>query len=229
MKKLNRVFIALFCVASFFCVSLTFAQERGFSSSVGLGVSFPNSPDFFEDTWQRGINISGGFYYSVNEFFQVGVQSGWYRLKVDSDRLKEDFENIEDFFGEFTGINLTVSHSGNDISVFTFMPSIRFVASTLGRVVPFVQAGLGYFRLGINDGRFLIETDFDEHEEPSPAETESAFGYMVSGGMEVSLNNSSSLAFDVGWVVGQVDPEVVDQKVDTVTLVPVELRYIYRW
>lgn len=269
MKILNLVFIALL-----FCVSLTFAQERRFSASVGGGVGVPNSPEFFSDRWGSGGNFSVGFNYSVNEFFQIGVQSGWSTFGFNSGAFKEEdnlllavYEvvlhaeietaiknELRNEFGDAvadavvdevdTDVNISVNYSGLDISVFTFIPSVRLAATTLGRVVPYVQVGVGYFRLSKKTGVVRLESDVDvfseffdvafslhdEVEEPVSAETESALGYFAGVGMEVSLTSSSSFAIDVGWVAGDVVLGVVGEREDDfVSFIPVSLSYIYKW
>ncbi len=62
-----------------------------------------------------------------------------------------------------------------------------------------------------NDGRILLTV---------PGDKESAFGY-TGGGVEVTLNNRSSLVLELGLIVGQTEDEVT-------TLLPLEFKYLFR-
>ncbi len=189
-----------------FLTSSAFAQERNFSAVGGVGVSFPVKPDDFKDFQDKGISISGGLYYSLNDHIKIGIQSGRYNFNLDSSDLPTGF-----------------SISGGDGSVFILMPSIRLTASSSGRFVPFVQAGLGYFRADISD----VTVGIPVFGIPVGVTVEAddgmnSFGYMVGGGVEVALNNRSSLVLESGLIVGQTEHEVT-------MLIPVELKYLFRW
>ena len=192
-----------------FLISSAFAQERNFSAVGGVGVSFPTSPDDFKDYQDKGISISGGLYYSLNNHIKIGIQSGRYNFNLDSSDLPTGF-----------------SISGGDGSVFILMPSIRLTASSSGRFVPFVQAGLGYFRSDISD--VTLEIHIDDEDISTVGFTVEAddgmnsFGYMAGGGVEVALNNRSSLVLESGLIVGQTEHEVT-------MLIPVEFKYLFRW
>ncbi len=139
---MKRIITLVMCV---FLTSSAFAQERNFTAVLGSGVSLPRNPDNFEDLWFKGINISGGLYYSLNNLIKVGIQSGQYDFNFDSNKFKKQFSET-----------LDVTVSGSDASVFIFMPSVLLTAPSLERFVPFVQAGLGYFRSDIDAGEVQI-------------------------------------------------------------------------
>ena len=209
---MKRIITLVMCV---FLTSSAFAQERNFTAVVGSGVSLPRNPDNFEDLWFKGINISGGLYYSLNNLIKVGIQSGQYDFNFDSNKFKKQFSERSD-------VTADVTVSGSDASVFIFMPSVLLTAPSLERFVPFVQAGLGYFRSDIDAGEVQIFIDDSRILLTVPGEEESAFGYIVGGGVEVTLNNRSSLVLELGLIVGQTEDEVT-------TLLPFEFKYLFRW
>ena len=209
---MKRIITLVMCV---FLTSSAFAQERNFTAVVGSGVSLPRNPDSFEDLWFKGINISGGLYYSLNNLIKVGIQSGQYDFNFDSNKAKKQFSEPSD-------VTADVTVSGNDASVFIFMPSVLLTAPSLERFVPFVQAGLGYFRSDIDAGEVQILIEDRRILLTVPGDKESAFGYMVGGGVEVTLNNRSSLVLELGLIVGQTEDEVT-------TLLPFEFKYLFRW
>ena len=131
--------------------------------------------------------------------------------------------NLKNNLDETLDVTADVTVSGSDASVFIFMPSVLLTAPSLERFVPFVQAGLGYFRSDIDAGevQILIEDD-GRILLTVPGDKESAFGYMVGGGVEVTLNNRSSLVLELGLIVGQTKDEVT-------TLLPFEFKYLFRW
>ncbi len=208
---MKRIIILVMYV---FLTSSAFAQERNFTAAVGSGVSLPRNPDNFEDLWFKGINISGGLYYSLNNLIKVGIQSGQYDFGFDSNKFKKQFSESSD-------VTADVTVSGSDASVFIFMPSVRLTAPSLERFVPFVQAGLGYFRSNIDAGEVQVIIDDSRILLTIPGDKEFAFGYMAGGGVEVTLNNRSSLVLELGLIVGQTEDEVT-------TLLPLEFKYLFR-
>ncbi len=200
---MKRIITLVMCV---FLTTSAFAQEKFFTAIVGSGVSLPRNPDNFEDLWLKGTNISGGLYYSLNSFIKIGIQSGQYDFNFDSKKFENQFDDI-----------LNVNVSGSDASVFIFMPSVRVTAPSLERFVPFVQAGLGYFRVDIEGGE--IFTDVGNSRLLS--DKESAIGYMIGGGVEINLNYRSSLILELGLIAGQTEDEVT-------TLLPFEFKYLFR-
>ncbi len=206
MKRITTLVIC------FFLTSSAFAQEKNFTAVVGSGVSLPRNPDDFEDLWLKGVNISGGLYYSLNNLIEVGIQSGQYDFSFNSSKFEKQFDET-----------LDVTVSGSDASVFIFMPSVRLTAPSLERFVPFVQAGLGYFRVEIDDGEVQVLNDAGGRILLTvPNDKKSVLGYMAGGGVEVTLNNRSSLVLELGLIVGQTEDEVT-------TLLPFEFKYLFRW
>ncbi len=165
-------------------------------------MGFPVKSDDFKDFYNKGISISGGLYYSLNNRIKIGIQSGRYNFSLNTDDVSEGF-----------------SVSGGDGSVFTIMPSIRVTASSSGRLVPFIQAGLGYFRadissitLGVPGLGFGLTFETDDPVNH--------LGYMVGGGVEVTINNRSSLVLELGLIIGQTE--------EVTMILPFEVKYLTR-
>ncbi|PKL41131.1 MAG: hypothetical protein CVV44_00400 [Spirochaetae bacterium HGW-Spirochaetae-1] len=169
MKKIIIFFSSL---AILFTVS--FASAQGVDVGMGLGISYPDEPD------QVAFDSSFFADYNVNQYFSIGLETGfgW---------VKKDIDGPETSFG---GLAL---QSGDSINYYTIpLLAVITINIPLGEevpVVPFLSGGVGY--------------SWTIYDPPSSIDwTFSGLTWQVMGGASYNLGenaNGMKVFLEVGY------------------------------
>lgn len=117
------------------------ALPLGPTLQLGAGASFPMQPNTVRDQWNTGFALSGALMFRVAPLFSVGIESGYYRHRSNTDAF-------EDLLREQM---LEVQFSGFD---YWFVPVTAVAEVNLlrwGVTKPFLRAGAGVVHISTTD------------------------------------------------------------------------------
>jgi hypothetical protein len=161
---------------------------------VSMGIPAPMSPEFFKSTNQSGFTLGAGIGKKLGSRNELTLDFAYSNFTFD----------VQGYFGT---LNLTPndevesSATGKGTGVYTLFAQFKSNFPTPGeqRFVPYLFAEAGLFRINQGMIEYWGPVGTDRIE---PATHSTAFGAGVGIGMNIAIEESTSLFVDIGATFG---------------------------
>lgn len=165
------------------------ALPLGPTLQLGAGASFPLQPDTVRDQWTPGYALTGGLMFRVTSLLSVGIESGYYRHRADTDAFEALLrENM-----------LDVQFSGFD---YWFVPVTAVAEVNLlrwGVTKPVVRAGVGVVHTATAD---FTASGFGSDQVTRDILgdfNETSFGALLGLGVRTPITPAMQLSIDATY------------------------------
>ena len=187
MRLPKAILLLLFC-----CSTCSAQEERHRDIVVGLGLSFPLSPQNFSELWNVGYNIGGGLETSLSPIVNLGASFEYNNFALDNDKVISYYRLAVD------GYRL----SGRSVSIVTVSPFIRArFYRDREKASPFLIAGLGYLFESTTDLVFSSGSSVVS----SRGDSRGAFSLRIGFGVDIPLNQRAGIYLQSEFVNGFTD------------------------
>ena len=207
---MNRFILA---VLIFLCIGALHAEQSHPVFYVGAGLSEPIGPSTYgafsgtgldigiRDTYKGGFGFMVGGGVEINPRTELLGRIGYQKYEFTSDKL---LKKVEDELyrltgGASSGLDLTLSAEGGNLTLLEFLADIKFNLSSGpdSRITPYLLGGIGMTNAKVEatelkiSATFMGETESDSVSAPEQKETK--LGFNLGGGLQFQASPTVSV------------------------------------
>jgi opacity protein-like surface antigen len=148
---------------------------------VNAGLSTPNAPDAFENTWKDGTSIGGGIGYRISPRLAIQGLVNYDSFEFDGQKILAEFD-----LGSLPGVDVNVS--GADTSVLSLSAELKAaLRADPNKASPYVAIGAGVADVDVSDTVISMSFFGFEMAETMPGMSETAATATLAGGVDIPL------------------------------------------
>ena len=159
------------------------------------GLALPSGPEDFRDNWNLGLNLGGGIGFSLSSAVSIAFSGEYAFFPID------ETEMLKKAGASGTGVSVTID--GGTLSILTLAGNVKLLLiPTPGSTAPYFVAGAGFFSLSASDARISASYLGSSSSVTVKFDNESAFYASVGAGMDIPMNEKTSVFFEGRYSIG---------------------------